>query len=168
MTVFQRRVGIFSAAIALMLVSMSPVWAQERPECPNAPGVCFLNADDLTDQFDFGLADEDGNMLVLAADFSSADDWVRFNPDGSTLSIHFTDADGAIIIFTSTGGVLSGTARATANVAFPAFCPLTLSLHGEVTDGTNLFDVSAIIVSRPDRNTGCAFAVNEIKVSLQR
>ena len=89
------------------------------------------------------------------------------NPDGSTLSIHFTDTETELVIFPSTGGILFGTGRATANVAFPAFCPITLSIHGTATDGQDLFDVSVIMVSRPDRETGCAFAVNDIKVSLQ-
>jgi hypothetical protein len=167
MTIIQKRVRLFGVVIALMLATVPYGWAQERPECANGPGVCFLNADDLAGQFDFGLADSDGDILVLAVEFTSADDWVRFNPDGSTLSIHFTDAEGGLVIFPSTGGALSGSGRATANVAFPDFCPLTLSLHGVVTDGQALFDVSAIIVSRPNRDTGCTFAVNDVKISLQ-
>ena len=164
---FKKRIFSLSVVIALMLTSVSYSLAQERPECPDAPGVCFLNADDLGDLFEFGLADSDGDLLVLVAEFTSADDFVRFNPDGTKLSIHFTDAESGLVIFPSTGGMLQGSGRATANVAFPVFCPLTLSMNGTVTDGQDLFDVSAIIVSRPDRETGCVFALNDVKISLQ-
>lgn len=167
MMVMKKRVRVFSMVLVLMLATVSYGWAQERPECPNAPGVCFLNADDLNDNFEGAVVDDDGDLVILFAEFNSPDDFVRTNPDGSTLSIHFTDAETELTVFPSTGGVLFGTGRATANVAVPSFCPITLSIHGTATDGESTFDISVIMVSRPDRNTGCAFAVNDIKIARQ-
>ena len=42
MIVAKKRVRLFSMVFALMLATVSYGWAQERPECPDAPGVCFL------------------------------------------------------------------------------------------------------------------------------
>lgn len=173
MTIIQKRVRLFSMVLAFMLATVSYGWAQERPRCPNAPGsnppgVCFLNADDLNDVFAGAVEDEEGNLVVLTAEFTSADDFVRTNRDGS-LFIHFTDSDTELIVFTSTGGMLFGSGRTTANVNVPAFCPLTLSIHGTATDGLTTFNVSVNMVSRPDEGeaSGCALQVNNINIGMQ-
>jgi hypothetical protein len=150
-----------------MMALVAPAAAQERPDCGgDTPGACFT---DNLSRVDVSHRDDDGDTVVVRV-IGSSDDFLRQTPDGS-LFAHLQNQDVEMDVYPATGGFLTGTGRISLNWKFSgdgsggtARCPATHTVSGIVSDGINVFEVTADLVARPGRDGSCVNVLNEVRI----